>query len=418
MSHTAYPLWELKGEVPETVMTGNTADISQFAELGWYEWVKLKDTTISYPDSQWILGRYLGPSFDIGPAMCAKLLKANGEVINRTTYRPLTFDEQNDPVLKEEMIAFDESIKKRHGEGITFEDTNDPELKDYVTQRIPPYEDDVDGNIEPIPDQDDVDEDVYDQYINAEVLLPYEGKMVTGKVRGRKRHADGTLKGKANAHPILDTRVYDVEFPDGGEASYAANVIAENIYSQCDTDGNQYLILDELVDHKKDGHAVNISDQYITVKGRRYKRKTTVGWKLCVKWKDGTSSWERLADLKASNPVEVAEYEMASGISHEPAFDWWVPYTLKKRDRIIAAVNRRFAKRKYKFGFEISNSIDDAKLIDRENSNMLWQDALQKEMNAVRVAFKFLDDRDAKVPPGYQQISGHIIQDLKMEDLR
>ena len=37
MSHTAYPLWDLKGEVPETVMTGNTADVSQFDELGWYD---------------------------------------------------------------------------------------------------------------------------------------------------------------------------------------------------------------------------------------------------------------------------------------------------------------------------------------------------------------------------------------------
>eukprot|EP00957_Ditylum_brightwellii_P033928 2570511-Ditylum_brightwellii.AAC.1 len=33
---------ELKGEVPETVMTDNTAGISQFADLAWYQWYILE----------------------------------------------------------------------------------------------------------------------------------------------------------------------------------------------------------------------------------------------------------------------------------------------------------------------------------------------------------------------------------------
>lgn len=58
-----------------------------------------------------------------------------------------------------------------------------------------------------------------------------------------------------------------------------------------------------------------------------------------MEWKDGTTSWERLADVKESNPVELAEYAMAHGIDGEHAFAWWVPYTLQRRNRIIAAVN-------------------------------------------------------------------------------
>eukprot|EP00957_Ditylum_brightwellii_P191676 14592397-Ditylum_brightwellii.AAC.1 len=45
-------------------------------------------------------------------------------------------------------------------------------------------------------------------------------------------------------------------------------------------------------------------------------------------------------------------------------------------------------------------------------------DALHKEMSAIRVAFKFVDDRNAKPPPGYQIIGGHIIWVIKMEGLR
>jgi hypothetical protein len=37
-----------------------------------------------------------------------------------------------------------------------------------------------------------------------------------------------------------------------------------------------------------------------------------------------------LKELKESNPVQVAEYVTAKGLASEPAFSWWVPYTLKK----------------------------------------------------------------------------------------
>jgi hypothetical protein len=33
---------------------------------------------------------------------------------------------------------------------------------------------------------------------------------------------------------------------------YTANVIAENLYSQCDSKGRQFLVLDEIIDHAKD----------------------------------------------------------------------------------------------------------------------------------------------------------------------
>ena len=36
-----------------------------------------------------VLGRYLGPSIDIGPAMTVKIMKSNGEVLHRLTYRDL-----------------------------------------------------------------------------------------------------------------------------------------------------------------------------------------------------------------------------------------------------------------------------------------------------------------------------------------
>jgi hypothetical protein len=62
-------------------MTGSTADISNIAEFKWYHWVYFCDTAIQFPQDPKVLGRYLGPSADIGPAMAAKLLKSNDQTV-------------------------------------------------------------------------------------------------------------------------------------------------------------------------------------------------------------------------------------------------------------------------------------------------------------------------------------------------
>jgi len=121
--------------------------------------------------------------------------------------------------------------------------------------------------------------------------------------------------------------------------------------------------------------------------------------------------------MKESNPVEVAEFAVSQGIDHEPAFAWWVNYTLKKRDRIIANVNARYHKRTHKFGLEIPKNMEDCKRIDTVNGNTYWRDAVTAEINAVRVAFK-IKHGDEQIPPGHQYIRCHMIFDIKMEDFR
>ena len=136
-------------------------------------------------------------------------------------------------------------------------------------------------------------------------------------------------------------------------------------------------------------------------------RKTTKGWSLCVKWKDGITSWEGLANIKESNPMEVADYTLVHGLEVEPAFAWWVPFTLKRRKRIIAAVNKPCNKRTHKFGIETPKTYDDCVHIDKENRNT----------SKVRVAFKLLGD-DESPPPTFQEMRCHIVYDVKMENFQ
>ena len=222
--------------------------------------------------------------------------------------------------------------------------------------------------------------------------------------------------GKANQNPILDTRTYNVEFSDGQTAELSAKVIAQNMYAMCDTEGNQYyLLLKGIVDHWKDGSAVEQrADIYVQRGSNRHIRKTTnKGWQICVEWKDGSTTWERLADVKDSNPVELADYAVAHGIENEPAFAWWVPFNL---DDAINSCS--YHKQTHKFGIEIPKTYEDCIRIDRKNSNTVLQDAIRKEMTKVQVAFQVLEG-DSEPPPTFQQICRcHLVYDVKKEDFQ
>jgi hypothetical protein len=122
-----------------------------------------------------------------------------------------------------------------------------------------------------------------------------------------------------------------------------------------------------------------------------------------------------LANLKERSPVEVDEYAATKNLHDEPAFYYWVTHVLKKRNRSIAAMNKRYHKRTHKFGIQVPKTWDEVVKLDEENGNTLWKDAIRKEMNNVRIAFKVMNGEEA-IPPTYQEIRCHVIFDVKMED--
>ena len=61
--------YELQGQVLETILSGQTADISPFAQHGWYNWIKNYGNHVKHPELKEVYGCWLGPSVGIGPAM-------------------------------------------------------------------------------------------------------------------------------------------------------------------------------------------------------------------------------------------------------------------------------------------------------------------------------------------------------------
>ena len=126
--------------------------------------------------------------------------------------------------------------------------------------------------------------------------------MESATVISRSKTYDGMDIENYNPNPELDTRVYDVMFPDGAIEQYASNIIAQNILNQVDSEGRHYQLFDKIIGHRTDGSESKVKRGCLSTKGHQ----------LHVEWKDGTIEWIPLKDMKELFPVETAEYVMTS----------------------------------------------------------------------------------------------------------
>ena len=199
--------------------------------------------------------------------MAQAILTSKGSVVPRQSLRKLSQDELISESEKEKRSSFTAAVKAKLGDSVT--KPSKPMPPDFI-----PYSD---GNLDPPVDdyeEDHVDEDgisqfeapVTDYLIHAEVNLPKGEEMQRAKVISRSKSDDGRILGMYDDNPMLNTLLYDVQFPDGTIKEYAANIIAENMFSQVDADGYSHTILEAIVDHKKDDKAVDCVDKYIQTK--------------------------------------------------------------------------------------------------------------------------------------------------------
>jgi hypothetical protein len=376
----AHPVYKLHGCMPYEVVTGCTPDISEYLDYSWYKTIWYFDQHADFPEPYRKMAKWLGVAHRVGQALCYYILPASGILIVPSTIQALTRIEKDSETTIRQIIELDHQIK----DNISLLPTQDvpQELLDVNDDDYVPY-----LPVEPEaekPDAEDYTPQEFDSLISAKVLLPKGNVLLPATVIGRKRDHTGQPLGTSNTNPMLDTRIYNVQFGDGHIKEYAANVMAGNIYSQLDPNGNRFLLLKEITDHRVDDTHICKEDKYISNGNNRHLRHTTKGWYLQVLWKDGTSLWEPLRNLKESNPFEVAGYAVFNSNDDEAASAWWVPHTLRKRDRIISSIKVRATKKESKFGIEIPRSVNQALEIDSKTGTDLWWKAIEKECQMCR----------------------------------
>ena len=440
-SLTALNIPALEGQVPLTKHLGDTADISFIAEHGFYDWVWFID---SRPGRDTIgrrtLARYLGPDPNIGDAMCGRVLTEKGSRVITSSIIPLKPEEHHHEDVKRKKEEYNASlseklkmpVKKRIA--ADEDPMRNPEVDDWKwadtqeeSKEVGDYEEyqHLDGTphdgkeqFEERLEADELEAADLDmnKYIGAKVRIPDQGiTFANGVVIGRARDETGELIGKANRNPLLDSSVYLVKTDDGAVERYTANVIAEHIYSQVDQQGFMTTILDSIVEHKTDETALTL-EQAKELGTAQNPKQTTKGWKFLVNFRDGSSKWMKMKDLKDTNPIELAEYGQVNALLEEPSFRWWAPHMLRQRRRTLKAMKTRYHRTAQKFGIELPKTVKRALQIDVETGTTFWKDAINKEMKTVSVAFEIKDSK--KPPPGYKFLRCHMVFDIKPGSLK
>ena len=167
--------------------------------------------------------------------MTVWVLKSNGEVLPRRTVRKVNEEELYSDTKNRKRQLFDTIIRDKLGDSMapmpspnTQESRDDEEFVVYEDEEEKPHV---------IPEIDDNPDDLgeisaYNKMIYAQLQLQHGEIMVGARVKGRKRNALGQEIDTYNENPMMNTMIYEVEFQDDTIKEYAANVIADNIYTK------------------------------------------------------------------------------------------------------------------------------------------------------------------------------------------
>ena len=103
----------LNGRCPLEMITGESVDITEYLDFGFYDWIWYKDNA-GLGETK--MGRWLGVSHHVGPLMSFWILTSGSQVLSRTTVQRVT----NLELQLEENIArcraFDTRVAGRLGD--------------------------------------------------------------------------------------------------------------------------------------------------------------------------------------------------------------------------------------------------------------------------------------------------------------
>ncbi|KAI2511697.1 hypothetical protein MHU86_2763 [Fragilaria crotonensis] len=227
LQHTESHLEQFEGtQRPMPTRANHWRNSRYLGVLGLYNWVWYHENA-GLGETK--VGRWLGVSHRIGTLMSFWVLTSSGKVLSRTTVRRMTQLETQLEENKTRMSDFSDHLTERIGEdNIVAQDENGNvilEIDDWDDPAFDPefvqeFGRTINDPMIKEADQDFTPDSFDDTYLNMELALPREGREVQfGRVVKRLRDKDGLPIGTANDNPILDSRLYEVEFQDGYKTS-------------------------------------------------------------------------------------------------------------------------------------------------------------------------------------------------------
>ena len=129
--------------------------------------------------------------------------------------------------------------------------------------------------------------------------IKYDDVLMHAIVKRRKLDDAEKAVGNMNNDPLLDTRAYKIQFADVTTEVLTANIISQNLLAQVHKEGNRQMLLDEIIDHRHDVNTIGKKDACTKMpNGTKLRKMTTEGQQLFIKWKDGSTDWVALKEIK------------------------------------------------------------------------------------------------------------------------
>ena len=108
-------------------------------------------------------------------------------------------------------------------------------------------------------------------------------------------------------------------------------------------------------------------------------------YNVLVDWDDKTQTWEPLNTMAKQDQVTLARYTHDIGLLNEPG--WKFLHRTAKCQRFLSAIINSIKRRndpnqvKYKLGVHVPRTFSEAMLLDKENGNTFWADAVCRELD-------------------------------------
>jgi hypothetical protein len=377
----------IKG-VPLQHLTGDTPDISVLLRFHFWQKVYYKKVDGHFPsDSVEDVGHIVGISDHCGHALTYKVLNPSTmKVLHRSLIRPA---DPLDPNLRAESLGGESDedvtnpvIHSRHDD-MLHDDSKQPNTQDDTAPMVTPIinPEDLIGRTFLMDKQED------GQQFRARIVKLIED------------HTSQLENNKDRIKILLSLN------DDTREEVITYNQLLE--YLAKDKDNDIVWKFKRIVSHQGP-----LTPNHPDYKGSMYN--------VMIEWENGETTNEPLQVIAKDDPVSCAIYAKENGLLDLPGWKQFksIAKRQKKFTRMVNQAKLRSFNNapKFKNGFEIPRTYEQAVLFDKRNGNTKWQDASALELSQINEYEVFIDSghhTKAKIPSGYKKIRVHFVFDVK-----
>jgi hypothetical protein len=374
--------------VPLQHLTGDTPDISVLLRFHFWQKVYYKKVDGHFPsDSVEDFGHIVGISDHCGHALTYKVLNPSTlKVIHRSLLRPAN---TLDPNLRAELLGGE---KNEDVTNPVIHSRHDDMLHDDSKQPNP--QDNTEPTVTPIINPEDL--------VGHTFLMDKQEDGQQFRARIVKLIEDHTsqLENDKNRIKILLSLNDDLR-----EEIITYNQLLE--YLAKDKDSDIVWKFKRIVSHQGP-----ITPNHPDYKGSLYN--------VMIEWENGETTNEPLQIIAKDDPVSCAIYAKENGLLDLPGWKQFksIAKRQKKFTRMVNQAKLRSFNNtpKFKNGFEIPRTYEQAVQFDKRNGNTKWQDASALELSQINEYEVFIDKghhTKAKIPSGYKKIRVHFVFDVK-----